>query len=72
MIKTQVLKHFPGARWSGRGESKGDVGGGATARGAMERSRYVRVIVGEEVRTNDSIEYFLPTGIGSTSCIPKR
>ena len=47
-------------------ESKGDVRGGATVRGAMEKSRYVRVIKGEEVRRNDPIEYFLHTGIGRT------
>ena len=32
----------------------------------MKKSRYVRVIEGEEVRGNDPIECFLPTGVGST------
>ena len=29
----------------------------------MEKSRYVRVIEGEEVGRNDPIKYFLPTGV---------
>ena len=33
---------------------------------AMEKSRYVRVIKGEEVKEDDPIEYFLFTKIGST------
>ena len=40
--------------------------GGATARGAMEKSRYIWVIEGEEVKRDDSIEYFLLTGVEST------
>ena len=60
MIRTQVLKHLPGAREGGRGGSKGDVRGGE-----MEKSRYVWVIEEKEVR-EDPIEYFLPTGVGST------
>ena len=40
--------------------------GGATARGAMKKSRYVRVIEGEEVRGDDPVECFLSTGVGST------
>ena len=67
MIRTQVLKHLPGARKGKRGGSKGDVRIGATARGAMEKGGYVRVIEGEEVRKDDSVEYFLPAGVGSTS-----
>ena len=47
---------------SKRGESRGDVRGGATARGAMEKSRYVRVVEGEGVRGDDPVKYFLPTG----------
>ena len=35
----------------------------AAARGAMEKSRYVRVIKGEEARGDDSIEYFSPQGL---------
>ena len=67
MIRTQVLKHLPVAGEGERGGSRGNVRGGATARGAMEKSRYVRVIEGEEVRRDVPVEYFLPTGVGSTS-----
>ena len=38
----------------------------------MEKGRYVTVIEGEEVRRNDPIEYFLPTRVGSTLCVPER
>ena len=62
MVRTQVLQHLPGARKGKRGGSKGDVRGGA-----MKKGRYVRVIEGEEVRGDDSVEYLLPTRIGSTS-----
>ena len=41
--------------------SKGDV-----RRGAMKKSRYVRVIERKEVKGDDPIEYFLITGVGST------
>ena len=64
MVRTQVLKHLPGAGKGKRGESKGDVRGRATARGAMEKSGCVRVIEGEEVRGNDPVKYFLPGGSG--------
>ena len=37
MVKTQVLKYFPGTKKGKRGESKGDVRRGATVRGAMEK-----------------------------------
>ena len=67
MVRTQVLKHLPGARKGKRGGSKGDVRRGATARGAMEKGGCVRVIEGEEVRRDNPVEYFLPTGVGSTS-----
>ena len=53
------------------GGSKVNVKGGATTSGAMEKSRYVRVIEGEEVRKDDPVEYFLPTGVGSTSGVPE-
>ena len=43
-----------------KGGSKGDVIRRATARGGMEKSRYVRVIEEKKVRGDDSIEYFLP------------
>ena len=33
----------------------------------MEKSGYVRVIEGEEVRGDDPVKYFLPAGVGSTS-----
>ena len=67
MVRTQVLKHLPGARKGRRRGSKGDVRGGATARGAMEKGVRVRVIEGEEVRKDDPVKYFLPAGVGSTS-----
>ena len=66
MVRTQVLKHLPGARKSKRGSKRG-VRGRATARGAMEKGGCVRVIEGEEVRRDDPVEYFLPVGVGSTS-----
>ena len=34
--------------------------------GAIEKSRYVRVIEVKEVRGDHPIEYFLPTGVEST------
>ena len=40
--------------------------GVATAREATGKSRDVRVIKRKEVRRDDPIEYFLPTGIGTT------
>ena len=40
---------------------------GATARGAMEKGGYVRVIEGEEIRRNDPVKYFLPARVGGTS-----
>ena len=40
--------------------------GRSDCREAMEKSRYVRVIEGKKVIENDSIEYFLSRGIGST------
>ena len=46
MIRTQVLKHLPGAGKGETGGSKGNVRGRATARGVMEKDRYVRVIAG--------------------------
>ena len=66
MIRAQVLKHLPGARESQKGETKEDVRGGATARGAMEKCGYIRVIEGDEVKTDGSIKYFFTTGVGST------
>ena len=60
MVKTQVLKHLPGARKDKRGGSKGDVRRGATARGVMENGGCVRV------RRDDPVEYFLPAGVGSS------
>ena len=46
MVRTQVLKHLPGAEKGNRGGSKGDVKGRATARGAMKKGGCVRVIEG--------------------------
>ena len=63
MIRNEILKHLPGAIKGQRGGSKGNVSGGATARGAMEKSRYVRINDGKEVKKNDPIEYFLPRGV---------
>ena len=60
MIRTQVLKDLPGARQGERRGSKGDVRGGA-----MEKSSYIRVIEGKEVRRHDPIEYFLLTKVGN-------
>ena len=51
MIRTQVLKHFPGAR------KERDV-----RRRAMDKGRSVGVIEGKEVRRDGPMEYFLPTG----------
>ena len=56
MVRTQVLKHRPGATKSKKGGSKGDVWRGATARGAMEKDGCVRVIEGEEIRGDDPVE----------------
>ena len=67
MVKTQVLKHLPGARKRKSRRRKGNVRGGATARGAKEKSVFVRVIEGKEVRRNDPVEYFFPAGVGGTS-----
>ena len=67
MVRTQVLKHLPGARKGERRGSKGDVRRGATARGVMEKGGCVRVIEGEEVRRDDLIKYFLPAVVASTS-----
>ena len=71
MVRTQVLKHLPGARKSKSRSSKGDVRRGATARGAMEKGRCVRVIEWEEVRRDDMVKYFLPSGVRSTSGVPE-
>ena len=55
------------AREKGEKESaKRDVRKAATARGTMEKSWRVRIIEWKEVRGDDPIEYFLPTGIRST------
>ena len=67
MVRTQVLKHVPGARKSKKRGSKGDVKRGATASGAMEKGGCVKVIEDEEVRRDDPVEYFLHAGVGSTS-----
>ena len=46
--------------------SKGKVRGGATTRGAVKKSRCVRIIEREEVRRDDPAKYFVPMGNGST------
>ena len=66
MVITQVLKHLSRTGKNERGRSKGDIRRGATARGVMEKGGCVRVIEGEEVRRDDPVEYFHPTGVGST------
>ena len=38
----------------------------------MEKSGCVRFIEGEEVRGDDPVEYFLPTGVGSNSSVQKE
>ena len=48
---------------SKRGGSEGDVKGGLTAKGALEKSRYIKVIEGEGVRRDDPTEYFLPAEV---------
>ena len=60
VIRTQDLKELPGARKGERRGSKGDVRGGATARGTMWKSGYVRVIEGKEAIGEYPIEYFFP------------
>ena len=67
MVRTQVLKHVPGARKSKKRGSKGDVKRGVTASGATEKGGCVMVIEDEEVRRDDPVEYFLHVGVGSTS-----
>ena len=67
MVRTQVLKHLPGAGKGKRRGTKGDVRKGATSRGAMEKGRCVRVIEEEEVKRDDAVKYFLPVGIESNS-----
>ena len=67
MVRTQVLKHLPGARKGKRRGSKEDVRRGVTAIGAMEKGGCVRVIEGEEIRGDDPVEYFFPAGVGSDS-----
>ena len=37
----------------------------------MEKSKYVTVVEGKQVRGDDPIEYFLPTGVGSTFQVPE-
>ena len=53
MIQTQLLKHLPGARKGERGESKVEVSRRATARGAIDKSKYVKVIEGKEIKGDD-------------------
>ena len=60
--QNQGSEAFPRSNRRRQKKDKKDVKRGVTARGAMEKSRYVRVIEGEEVRRDDPIKYFLPTG----------
>ena len=57
MVRTQVLKHLPGARKDKRRGSKGDV-----RRGAMEKDECVRIIKGEEVEEMTQSNTFSPRG----------
>ena len=72
MMRTQVPKHLPGSRKGKTGGSKGNVKGGATARGTMYKDGCVRVIEGEEIRGDDPVEYLLPAVVGSTSLVPEE
>ena len=59
MIRTQVLKHLPGARERGaREEMSGEK--------RLRRVGISRPLRGEEIKTDGPIEYFPLTGIGST------
>ena len=50
-----------------REEGAKEMSGEATARGAMDKSKYVMIIEEEEeVRRDDPIEYFLPARFGNT------
>ena len=73
MIKTKVLKHLPGAGKGERGWSKGNVRGGATAKGAIEKSRYCASgsLRGRRSEEMTEFEYFLPTEVGSTFRVPE-
>ena len=57
MIRTQVLKHLPGAREGEREGSKRYV-----RKGVMEKSSYVRVIEGEGVKKDGPIKISSPRG----------
>ena len=63
MVRTQVLKHLPGARKGKSRRSKGDVRRGATARGAMEKSGCVRVIEGEKAKEMTQSNTSSPRGL---------
>ena len=52
-------------------ETDGEKDQMARSLGAMEKSRYVRVIEAEEVRRDDLIKYFLPTRVRITFCVPE-
>ena len=63
MVRTQVLKHLPGAGKCKRGGSKGNVRGRATAREAMEKGGCVRVI--ERRRSEEMIQSNISFSRGS-------
>ena len=71
MIRTQVLKHLPGERKGVKEGSKRNVRGRATAEKSIDKNRCVRVIEGKEVRGDNPIEHFVPTGAKSTFLVPK-
>ena len=62
MVRSQVLKHLPGAIKGKRTGNKEYVRRGATASGAMEKGGCVRVIEGEEVRRDDPVNTSSPQG----------
>ena len=64
MLRAHVLKHLQEQDRTREEEAKEM--SGATARGAIEKSRYVRVFEGEKVKGDDPVEYFLATGVRST------
>ena len=65
VIRTQVLKHFSGAKKCKRGGSDEDVRRGAAAEATEKKSRGVRVIEKEEVRGNDQSNTS-PLRVGNT------
>ena len=55
----------PRSKRERKGRGKGDVKRGATTTRAMEKRLRVRIFKKMEVKRDDSIEHFLPTGVRS-------